>query len=196
MATASHERRSPHPFPGTAALRGAERHVAPALHATPSRRLFYRLWGLLPSRLQHTLMRLGSPKVTLGACAVICDVQGRVLLVHHTYRRAWGLPGGLASADEQPAKTLARELREELGAIATIGPLLHAEVCTSTGHLTLYYQVSLTGTPRADGVEIDAYRYVNPDEVPALLDTPDVPWLTAVRGCRCLKDIKTERVGW
>jgi 8-oxo-dGTP pyrophosphatase MutT (NUDIX family) len=125
-------------------------------------------------------MRLGSPKVTFGACAVIRDAQGRVLLAHHTYRRrAWGLPGGLAGADEQPAQTLARELHEELGVQATVGPLLHADLSEPNGHLTLYYAVDITGTPRHDGVEIDGYRYVAPDEVVMLLGAEDAPWLAA-----------------
>lgn len=148
--------------------------------ASRVRRTFYQLWGLLPPRLQGTLIRLGSPKVTLGACAVIRNAQGHVLLVHHTYRRrAWGLPGGLAGTHEQPEAALARELREELGVRVMIGPLLYAELCQPNSHLTLYYEVTIAGTPCGDGVEIDGLRYVAPEEAAALLNAADAPWLAA-----------------
>lgn len=145
-----------------------------------ARRGFYRFWGLLPPGLQSVLMWVGAPKVTLGACAVIRDARGHVLLAHHTYRRrAWGLPGGLAGRHEQPHDALARELREELGVHAMIGPLLHAELCDANRHLTLYYAATIAGTPRHDGVEIDEYRYVAPREAAALLQTESAPWLEA-----------------
>jgi len=123
-------------------------------------RLLYRLWPRVPLRVQRLVRRLVTRPVTLGACAVIQDAGGRVLLAHHTYRRrAWGLPGGLVGPDEQPMDALARELREEAGVPAAIGPLLCAEADTAGRHLTLYYRATLASQPRPDGVEIDAYRY-------------------------------------
>ena len=44
-------------------------------------RLFYRLWRLLPHRVQDLLVYLAAPKVTLGVAAVIRDGQGRLLLL-------------------------------------------------------------------------------------------------------------------
>lgn len=142
---------------------------------------FYRAWRLLPSWVQYRLMRWGAAKVSFGACAVIRDPQGRVLMVHHTYRRVlpWGLPGGLGRGDEQPWQTVAREVREELGVDATIGPLLHAAIYEPSGHLTLYYQARIGAVPRLDGVETDSFRYATPAEVGHLLGTRDLPWLTA-----------------
>lgn len=141
---------------------------------------FYRLWRLLPASAQYRLMRWGAAKVSFGACAVIRDQQGRVLLLHHTYRRTlpWGLPGGLGCGDEQPWQTVAREVREELGVDATVGPLLHAAIYEPTGHLTLYYQACIDALPRFDGVEIDALRFATPEEVRELLGDRELPWLT------------------
>lgn len=150
---------------------------------TMGRQLLYRLWRLAPSRLQRLTVRVAAPKVSLGACAVIRDAEGRVLVAHHTYRRrAWGLPGGFIDHAEQPAAALARELREELDAPATVGPLLYAEADPTGRHLTLYYQAHIDAAPRPDGVEIDLYRYVAPDEAARLLGPTARPWLSASAG--------------
>lgn len=115
-------------------------------------------------------MRVAVPRVSLGAAAVIHDTAGRVLLAHHTYRRQpWDLPGGFVRRGEQPAASLQRELREELGVPTMVGPLLAAT--TAGAHLTLYYRVALNGVPRPDDVEIDGYRYVAVADIPALLGT-------------------------
>lgn len=135
-----------------------------------AKQAFYQTWRLLPGWLQRLAVRVAAPKVTLGACAVIQDARGRVLLAHHTYRaRPWGLPGGFVSTGEQPGTGLARELREELGVLAQVGPVLSAETDPASHQLTLYYRVTIQGTPREDGIEIDGFRYAAPEEVPALL---------------------------
>lgn len=136
-----------------------------------AKQAFYQTWRLLPGWLQRLAVLIATPKVTLGACAVIQDARGRVLLAHHTYRaRPWGLPGGFVSAGEQPGAGLARELREELGVMARVGPVLSAETDPDSHQLTLFYRVTIQGTPREDGIEIDGFRYAASEEVPALLD--------------------------
>ncbi len=145
-----------------------------------SRIIVYRIWGRLPAPVQALLQYLLTPKITLGVSAVVTDARGRVLLVRHTYRQpAWDLPSGLVERGEQPDAAVARELQEELGLVATVGPLLHADRRPRRRHLTLYYSVRIEGAPRQDGVEIDAYRYVAPDDLPAVLGTHRLPWLPA-----------------
>ena len=61
--------------------------------------------------------------------ALIRDVHGRYLLARRSTGKhghgQWELPGGKVEAGESPADCLAREIQEELGVTAQIGPLLH-----------------------------------------------------------------------
>jgi ADP-ribose pyrophosphatase YjhB (NUDIX family) len=138
--------------------------------------LFYRLWGLLPGLGQEWLIFLLTPKVTLGVAAVVMDGEGRVLLVHHTYRRSpWNFPGGLVERCEQPDAALVREMREELGLDATIGPLLYADNSTQRHHMSLYYRATVTGAPRYNA-ELNDHRYVNKNELGEYMEKPP-SWL-------------------
>lgn len=137
-----------------------------------------RLLRRVPTRMRHLLIYLGSPKMTVGASAIVWDSEGQVLLVHHTYKvPAWGFPSGLVGRDENPGAALERELREELAVTATVVTLLHAETHGSARHLTLYYQIRLRGAPRHDGVEIDAFRYAGLEELEGLAGAPAAEWL-------------------
>ncbi len=139
----------------------------------------YHVWSALPPFLQQLTVRIFAPRVSLGACAVIRDARGRVLLAHHPYRRrAWGLPGGFIRGDEQPEAALAREIREELGVTATIGPLLGAHTALDNRHLTLYYAATLAGQPRVDGIEIDALRHVPEDALSTYFGPDALVWLS------------------
>lgn len=146
-------------------------------------RWFYQSWRVLPHSCQRLAVRIAAPKVTLGACAVILDDRGRVLLAHHTYRkRPWGLPGGLVNSSEQPEAGLVRELREELGVEAQVGQVLSAETNPATHQLTLYYRATLLGRPREDGIEIDGLRFAAPEEVPTLLGDDALTCLQYMQG--------------
>jgi 8-oxo-dGTP diphosphatase len=60
----------------------------------------------------------------VSADILLRDEQGRILLVDPAYKPDWDLPGGMAEANEPPADTVRRELREELGLDVTVGALL------------------------------------------------------------------------
>ena len=63
--------------------------------------------------------------VTRAAAAVLCDAEGRVLLVRQANaRHRWGLPGANIDPSEAPAQAVLRELRRETGIEARIVDLL------------------------------------------------------------------------
>jgi 8-oxo-dGTP pyrophosphatase MutT (NUDIX family) len=64
-------------------------------------------------RLLRMSWRLRHP-VTLGVRLLLVD-DGKILLVKHTYRPGWFLPGGRPDRGESLAQTARREAQEEAG---------------------------------------------------------------------------------
>lgn len=60
----------------------------------------------------------------VSAKALVCDANGRVLLVNPVYKEYWDLPGGMAEVNESPLSAVRREVEEELGFTARVGQLL------------------------------------------------------------------------
>jgi 8-oxo-dGTP pyrophosphatase MutT (NUDIX family) len=72
-------------------------------------------YRLLPLPMRRLAVRTVSPTYTAGSLVVIEADDGSVVLIRHTYRKDWGLPGGLLNRGEQPAVAAVREVREEIG---------------------------------------------------------------------------------
>jgi 8-oxo-dGTP diphosphatase len=64
------------------------------------------------------------PRKRVGADVLIRDAQDRILLVDPKYKPDWDLPGGMSEANEPPAETVRREVREELELDLHVGRLL------------------------------------------------------------------------
>src|SRR5215207_1486699 len=63
--------------------------------------------------------------VTRAAAAVICDPEGRVLLVQQSSgRRCWGLPGAPLGPRDLPVDAIVREVRRETGMETRVVDLL------------------------------------------------------------------------
>lgn len=75
----------------------------------------FRLVGRVPEGVRQPIVRAAKPSYTLGAMALLTRTDGAILLVRHSYRTGWGLPGGLVDRRERPADALVREVREEVG---------------------------------------------------------------------------------
>lgn len=65
---------------------------------------------------------LQSP-VDLGVVALV-EQGGRFVLVRHSYKAGWMLPGGAVERGEPPADAIVRELQEEIGLTRSAPPQL------------------------------------------------------------------------
>lgn len=65
-------------------------------------------------------LNAGLPRKRAIAQGLIRDDEGRVLMCELVYKRYWDLPGGVVDPDESPARTVVREIEEELGVTAQV----------------------------------------------------------------------------
>lgn len=82
--------------------------------------LALRTFGQLPPSGKRFLVRRVAPSFTVGVMCFVRRDGGDVLLVRHSYRDAWGLPGGLLARGETWEDAVHREVREETGLEITV----------------------------------------------------------------------------
>lgn len=73
------------------------------------------MFGQLPTSARRRVVRTVSPSFTVGAMCIIERDDGSLLLVRHSYRRRWGVPGGLLKKGENVEDGARREVHEEVG---------------------------------------------------------------------------------
>jgi 8-oxo-dGTP pyrophosphatase MutT (NUDIX family) len=117
----------------------------------------------------HHLWRWRQPKYSVGAVGVVFNKQGQVLLVEHVFHphAPWGLPGGWVGRDENPAHTVARELREELELDVEVGKVLLLEM-EGNSHIDLAYSCQQTGPVGMLSAELLNYGWYDPAKLPRL----------------------------
>ena len=91
-------------------------------------------------QLPYQVFSRAQARYTVGVAAVVFDDRDRVLLVEHAYHPhfPWGLPGGWVDADEDPAKSVLRELKEELQLEAKALCVVHVNK-TAPNHIDLAF---------------------------------------------------------
>lgn len=141
----------------------------------------------------------GYPTPKTGVRAVVCDEQGRVLLVRETGDGLWSLPGGWADIGESPGAMAVREVREESGyevkpvkLLSVVHRATHSPRPVLWDSYTLFIRCEIVGgAPQADGLETDQVGFFSRDNLPPLsvsrvgeaqmqrifvhLDNPDMP---------------------
>lgn len=106
----------------------------------------------------------------LGVVAAVIKKQDKVLLGQRpagsSLAELWEFPGGKIELHESPEEALKRELEEELGIDAQIGPLLHAGTHTygKNGIILLFYEVKYW-KGKISPVHHNDLKWVKPAEV-------------------------------
>ena len=82
------------------------------------------------------------------AASVICrDADGRLLVVHDTFKQQWTLPGGVVDANEDPRSAAVREAWEEAGVRVDAGKVVGVFSAALPDRIVLVYEA--TPTPGA-----------------------------------------------
>jgi ADP-ribose pyrophosphatase YjhB (NUDIX family) len=72
-------------------------------------------------------------RAAVAAGALFTDANGRIMLVHPTYKDYWDIPGGYVEPGETPYQACVREVAEELGIWPKIGALLAVDWAPGLG---------------------------------------------------------------
>ena len=125
------------------------------------RALAYRTFYRLPGRWKRRLVRTIQPTYTIGAVAVVRDVNapppGRLLLLRQPPGSGWSLPAGLMDRGERPVECAVRELAEETGVRVPV-EAMRAAVPNALVHIDGQWvdMVFETEVEAGDAFEIDA----------------------------------------
>jgi ADP-ribose pyrophosphatase YjhB (NUDIX family) len=118
--------------------------------------------------------------------AVVRD--GRLLLVRRASRHGrgnWQLPGGFIEPDETIEQAVVREVTEEASitaeVIGVLGLRSRYDPDSGNGIYVILVLRSLSGEPKADGVEVDHAGFFTLDQIRELSPLPPVNWEIAQR---------------
>ncbi len=102
-----------------------------------------------------------------AAGCVIVDGEGRVLLVHQTYREMlWAVPGGIVAPGEAAWDAAERECREEIGVTPLSAQLTGVYHRTwNDSYVFIFRAQDFAGVLQPDGEETDAYGFFHLDAV-------------------------------
>ncbi len=124
-------------------------------------------WLLRAAYALLTLRRIAWQPVTLGVNVLLVR-DGEVLLVRHTYRAGWFLPGGGVKRHETLEAAARREAREEVGATIRELRLMGAYsdfVEAKSDHVVVFVSESFEQTPN-ESAEIAEARFFRFDALP------------------------------
>lgn len=106
-----------------------------------------------------------------GVTVVCFNCEGQVLLLRHVFHPTspWDLPGGWLECDESPAECVVRELKEETGLKAALGPVVRLTRESKPSHIGITYMAQLNGsaTNAVLSSEILEARWFAPAELPS-----------------------------
>jgi ADP-ribose pyrophosphatase YjhB (NUDIX family) len=124
--------------------------------------LALQVFRRLPRRGRLAVVHVLAPTFTVGSMCIVERDDGTVLLVRHSYRERWGVPGGLLKRGEAPEDAARREALEEVDLQITLVGEPSVVVDADARRVDVIYRAR-----PADGVDPDALRLQSPEIVEA-----------------------------
>jgi 8-oxo-dGTP diphosphatase len=136
-------------------------------------RLLLLVYGRLPRHARRWIVRGLSPSYTVGAMCFIERSDGALLLVRTSYRRRWGVPGGLLKRGEKPVAGVRREVLEEVGLEVELVGEPAVVVDAPPQRIDIVYRGRVPDSAELPAIrvgtpEIVEARWFAPDELPEL----------------------------
>jgi ADP-ribose pyrophosphatase YjhB (NUDIX family) len=127
----------------------------------------------LPGPWRRRIVGFVSPSFTVGAICLIERHDGQVLLIKHSYRERWGVPGGLLRRGEDPADSAVREVAEEVGLQVELIGAPAVVVASEYRRVDVIYRARPSANEnstaaRPVSAEISEVAWFDPDELPEL----------------------------
>ena len=139
----------------------------------PLQAVLLQVYRRLPRRGRLAIVHTLAPSFSVGAMCFIERDDGALLLVRHSYRARWGVPGGLLNRGEAPEAAAHREALEEVSLpIELVGePAVVVE--PDSRRVDVIYRARPAHDADVDGIgpqspEIIEVRWFAPDRLPEL----------------------------
>ncbi len=130
-------------------------------------RALAKVFNVFPVRWQRRFMNAAHQKFLVGVVGIGVDAQGRVLLARHRFGSPrWRLLGGFIDREERLEDALRREIEEETGLRADVGPLLEAAAGYRWARIELVYPYCVVGGEQRLSGELLELRWFPPDALP------------------------------
>lgn len=112
------------------------------------------------------------PGQRIGVAVVALDGKGHVFMLRHVFHPAWpwGLPGGWLKRNEAPEEGALRELKEETGLTAVIGPSILVSHGDHPAHIGIAYKAKLLPGDLSLSPEIMEACWFPMEELPSPLN--------------------------
>jgi len=135
-------------------------------------------------RLRHRWRKIARPTLA-GVSVFVTDLEGRLLLVRHSYGPGgWALPGGGMGRHESAEDAARREIKEEVGCTLEGVRVLDTieETLSGTAHTAWLIAANTRDRPRPDRREIVEARFFPTHSLPEPLTPLTRARITAWRG--------------
>jgi 8-oxo-dGTP diphosphatase len=139
----------------------------------PVQSLLLQVFRRLPRRGRLAVVHTLAPSFSVGAMCFIERDDGALLLVRHSYRQRWGVPGGLLNRGEAPDVAACREAMEEVGLSIELIGAPAVVVDADARRVDVIYRARPTEGADPDGAgprspEIVETAWFAPDRLPEL----------------------------